>query len=158
MLSKKGALHTVTKCWTKQGRPQREKKLHPVFTRGAAVIIQSGGLWNLTDKQLLSVGPTDWRTGRPKRVRTQAELCEGSGQVLSGTGQLLFYQLHPHPPPPRPTAHAHRPHARGRFNMTARPLIDRKLQQRSSSISHDFTRASLAYLMQASCVFVSTAS
>ena len=61
----KRALQSVTKCLTKQKRSQREKKLHPCFSWGAVVIIQSVGVWNPADKLLLSVD----LNGQPERPR-----------------------------------------------------------------------------------------
>lgn len=116
-----------------------------------------------------SVGPTlkpyrqtppfcgsDW-LGDPKRARGQAKLCESGEQVLSGIGQLLFYQLHPPPPPPPLAPQSHCTYSQAtcscRFNMTARPLIDSwstgSCSSRAPALAMLSLIGSLAYLVQA---------
>lgn len=92
--------------------------------------------------------------GDPKRARGQAKLCESGEQVLSGIGQLLFYQLHP-PPPLAPQSHCTCSQATCscRFNMTARLLIDSwstgSCSSRAPALAMLSLIGSLAYLVQA---------
>lgn len=99
---------------------------------------------------------SDW-LGDPKRARGQAKLCESGEQVLSGIGQLLFYQLHPPPPPPPLAPQSHCTCSQAtcscRFNMTARLLIDSwstgSCSSRAPALAMLSLIGSLAYLVQA---------
>lgn len=107
------------------------------------MIIQSVGVWKARRQNPLSVGQVLFRTDGlrdPQRVRRQTQLC----QVMSGTGQLLFYQLQPPlltlPPSSTTLAlHMFTGHMLIQLvNMTVKGLIERTLRQHYVTLSYNF--------------------
>lgn len=160
MFSKKGLAVCDQVLDKAEKSPQWEKKLHPVFSWGAAVIIQSVGVLKPCGQTPPFYG-SDWLTDweRPKERGDKLSFVRVVGQVLSGTGQLLFYQLQPPPLPSTTTTTLPLHMLTGHMliqlvNMTVNAPIEKKrlLQHRAPLCYRQFGLSQAGCLRPCLCV------